>query len=57
MARRYYAGGRTLSAAMLQEAFSSLLGEAKNLQSRYLPEIEQRARSLDVSEVLRSIRA
>jgi len=57
VAKRYYAGGRTLTAAMLRDAFSSLLGEARNLQSRYLPEIERRARTLDVSEVLRSIRA
>jgi uncharacterized protein (DUF697 family) len=56
VAKRYYAGGRTLNADTLREAFSSLLGEAKNLQTRYLPEIEQRARTLDVGEVLRSVR-
>ena len=57
VAKRYYAGGRTLSAGMLQDAFASMLGEAKGLQSRFLPEIEQRARTLDVAEVLRSVRA
>jgi uncharacterized protein (DUF697 family)/tellurite resistance protein len=57
VAKRYYAGGRALSAAMLQQAFADLLGEAKGLQSRYLPEIEQRARTLDVGEVIRSVRA
>jgi uncharacterized protein (DUF697 family)/tellurite resistance protein len=57
VARRYYAGGRALSAAMLQQAFADLLGEAKGLQSRYLPEIEKRARTLDVGEVVRSVRA
>jgi len=57
VARRYYAGGRTLSTDMLRQAFSDMLGEAKGLQSRYLPQIEQRARSLDVGEVIRSVRA
>jgi len=56
VAKRYYAGGRTLSAQMLQESFASMLGEAKNLQARYLPDIQQRARTLDVAEVLRSVR-
>jgi uncharacterized protein (DUF697 family)/tellurite resistance protein len=43
MARRYYAGGRTLSGASLKEAFSGMLAEAKDLQGRYLPEIQQKA--------------
>jgi uncharacterized protein (DUF697 family)/tellurite resistance protein len=57
VARRYYAGGRTLSADMLQQAFSSMLAQAKGMQSTYLPELERRARTLDVSEVIRSLRA
>ena len=31
VAKRYYAGGRTLSTQMLQEAFGAMLGEAKGL--------------------------
>ncbi|MCL4688085.1 MAG: DUF533 domain-containing protein [Burkholderiales bacterium] len=57
VAKRYYAGGRALSADMLRQAFTDMLGEAKGLQSRYLPEIERRARTLDVAEVVRSVRA
>ena len=57
VARRYYAGGRALSADMLQQAFSSMLAQAKGMQSTYLPEVERRARTLDVSEVIRSLRA
>lgn len=57
VAKRYYAGGRVLSADMLRQAFSDMLGEAKAMQSRYLPQIEQRARTLDVAEVMRSVRA
>jgi uncharacterized protein (DUF697 family) len=57
MARRYYAGGRTLSGASLKEAFSGMLAEAKDLQGRYLPEIQQKARTLDVAKVLREVSA
>jgi uncharacterized protein (DUF697 family) len=57
VARRYYAGGRTLDAAQLKEAFAGLLGEARQLQAQYLPQIQDRARTLDVQQVLNSIRA
>jgi uncharacterized protein (DUF697 family)/tellurite resistance protein len=56
VAKRYYAGGRTLSGDMLKQAFTSMLGEAKALQSRYLPDIQQKARTLDVNQVIQSIR-
>jgi uncharacterized protein (DUF697 family)/tellurite resistance protein len=52
VARRYYAGGRTLNAQMLREAFNDMLGEAKNLQGRYLPEMQTQARTLDAGRLL-----
>jgi uncharacterized protein (DUF697 family)/tellurite resistance protein len=55
VARRYYAGGRTLSAEALKETFSSMLGEAKGLQSRYLGDIREKARTLDVTKVLAEV--
>lgn len=57
VARRYYAGGRALDAEALKNAFSGLLVEAKALQAQYLPQIEARAKTLDVQQVLRAIRA
>jgi len=33
-----------------------MLGEAKSLQSRYLPQIEEKARTLDVNQVLQAAR-
>jgi len=57
VARRYYAGGRQLSGDMLRESFSAMLGEAKSMQSRYVPQIEQKARTLDLGEVMKSIKA
>ncbi len=52
VAERYYAGGRTLDAQRLKESFGSLLGEARTLESRYLPEIRERARTIDPAAVL-----
>jgi uncharacterized protein (DUF697 family)/tellurite resistance protein len=56
VARRYYAGGRTLSAADLKAAFQGMLGEAKGLQSRYAGEIEARARSVNLPQLLAEVR-
>jgi uncharacterized protein (DUF697 family)/tellurite resistance protein len=57
VARRYYAGGRSLDAAALKDAFAGLLVEAKSLQTQYLPQIQARAKTLDVQQVLRAVRA
>jgi len=56
VARRYYAGGRTLSTQMLQEAFATVLGEAKSLQGRYLPDMQARARTLDTAKLVVMVR-
>jgi uncharacterized protein (DUF697 family) len=57
VARRYYAGGRTMDAGMLKQAFASLVEEAKLLQSRYLPQIEQQSRSIDVNRIVELVKA
>lgn len=56
VARRYYAGGRQMSTQLLQESFQGLLGPAKQLQSQYLPQIEQRAQTLDAGQVMNLVR-
>lgn len=56
VARRYYAGGRTMSTAMLRESFESLLGPAKQMQSQYLPQIQQKAATLDAGKILAMVR-
>ncbi|APV49199.1 hypothetical protein BWI17_05590 [Betaproteobacteria bacterium GR16-43] len=55
LAKRYYAGGRELSTQALRDAYDSMLGEAKGLQSRYLPAIREKARTLDVRQVLAEV--
>jgi hypothetical protein len=56
VARRYYAGGRTLSTQMLKEAYATLSSEAQGLQGRYLPQMQQQARTMDVGKVLAMVR-
>jgi uncharacterized protein (DUF697 family)/tellurite resistance protein len=56
VAKRYYAGGRTIDAAGLQQTFTSLLGEAKQLQGRYADRIAEQARTLDVHKLLSVVR-
>lgn len=56
VAKRYYAGGRRMNTALLQETFQELLGPAKQLQQQYLPQIEQRAQSLDAGQIMNLVR-
>lgn len=56
VAKRYYAGGRTLSTQMLQQAYASIAAEAQGLQGRYVPQMQQQARTMDVGKVLAMVR-
>ena len=56
LAQRYYAGGRTLSGMQLRDAFSSLLTDAQTLHSRYAGEIQQKARTVNPSQLLSVVR-
>jgi uncharacterized protein (DUF697 family) len=57
LAVRYYAGGRTFSAQVLKDTYAGLLGEAKGLQQQYLPAIQEKARTVNVAQVLQEVRA
>ncbi len=56
VAKRYYAGGRVMSSALLQETFQSLLAPAKQMQAQYLPQIQATAQTLDAGKVLAMVR-
>jgi uncharacterized protein (DUF697 family)/tellurite resistance protein len=56
LAKRYYAGNRQMSTQLLQETFQGLLGPAKQLQSQYLPQIQQKANSLDAGQIMAMVR-
>jgi uncharacterized protein (DUF697 family)/tellurite resistance protein len=56
LAKRYYAGGRTFSTAMLKDTYTTLLGEAQSMQGQYLPAIREKARSVNVAQILQEVR-
>jgi len=56
VARRYYGGGRVMSASVLRDTFQSLLEPAKQMQTRYLPQIRQQAKTLDMGRVMAMVR-
>jgi uncharacterized protein (DUF697 family)/tellurite resistance protein len=56
LAKRYYAGGRVMSTTLLKDTFQGLLGPAKQLQTQYLPQIQQTASTLDVAKVMAMVR-
>ena len=56
VAKRYYAGGRVMSTALLQETFQNLLEPAKQMQAQYLPQIQATAQTLDAGKVLAMVR-
>jgi uncharacterized protein (DUF697 family)/tellurite resistance protein len=56
LAKRYYAGGRVMSTTLLKDTFQDLLGPAKQLQTQYLPQIQQTASTLDAGKVLAMVR-
>jgi uncharacterized protein (DUF697 family)/tellurite resistance protein len=57
LAKRYYAGGRQMNTALLQQTYQSLLGQAKQLQGQFAGEIQQKARSLDASQVMNMVKS
>lgn len=56
VAKRYYAGGRTLSAQLLKDTYASVTQQAQGLYSQHLPAIQQRARTLDTGTVMAMVR-
>lgn len=55
-AKRYYAGGRQMNTAVLQDTFKGLLGPAQALQAQYLPQIRERAGTLDLKQIASLVR-
>jgi uncharacterized protein (DUF697 family)/tellurite resistance protein len=52
VAKKYYASGRTLTAAQLKDVFSTMLQNGRSMQSRYSGDILQRSRQVNLSELL-----
>jgi tellurite resistance protein/uncharacterized protein (DUF697 family) len=56
MAQAYYAGGRTLSGVQLRQMFEQSKEKAAGLYSQYAGQIQQRSRSIDVTQLLSLLR-
>jgi uncharacterized protein (DUF697 family)/tellurite resistance protein len=56
VANRYYAGGRVMNSDVLRDTFQNLLGPAKQLQASYLPQIQQKASTLDATQIMAMVR-
>ena len=56
LAKRYYSGGRQMETAVLRDTFQQLLGPAKNLQQQYIPQIQQKANTLDAGSIMNMVR-
>jgi uncharacterized protein (DUF697 family)/tellurite resistance protein len=56
LAKRYYAGGRVMNTALLRETYQGLLEPAKKMQADYLPQIQQKAATLDAGQVMAMVR-
>ena len=57
VARTYYAGGRRLDVPALRSLFQSKLAEARNLYPRHQSEIQEKARTVDVSQLVSTLRS
>jgi len=57
VARQYYASGRILTTEQLKKVFTSMLEEARGMQGRYSGDIAQKARQVNVSELLPLVRS
>lgn len=52
LAKGYYRGGRVMNTALLRQTYQDLLGPAQQMQTRYLPQIQQKAATLDMGQVM-----
>ena len=56
VAKRYYAGGRTLSVQVLKDSYASITQEAQGMQGKYLPAMREQASTLDAGKVMAMVR-
>lgn len=52
VAEKYYAGGRTLDRESFKNLFNSFQSQAREMHARYLPEIQERASTLNPASIM-----
>lgn len=56
VAKRYYESGRKMNSSLLKDTFQNLLEPAKQMQAQFLPQIQQKAGSLDMGQIMSLVR-
>lgn len=56
VANQYYAGGRALSTDMLKDAYQHVMQDGRQLQARYLPQMQETARGLNTAKIMSMVR-
>nr|WP_028605473.1 TerB family tellurite resistance protein [Ottowia thiooxydans] len=56
VANQYYAGGRTLSTQMLRDAYQHVMADGRQLQTQYLPQMQEVARGLNTAKIMQMVR-
>ncbi len=56
VAHSYYSGGRNLTAPDMKKLIAPLQSQARELHTKYLPEIQERAKTLDAASILSLVR-
>ncbi len=56
VANQYYAGGRTLNSQMLRDAYQHVMADGRQLQTQYLPQMQEMARGLNTGKILQMVR-
>lgn len=55
LAERYYQGGRHLDTASARQLFTSLQSQARDLHTRYFPQIQDKAKSITPASILQMV--
>ena len=55
LAEKYYQGGRRLDTASSRQLFTSLQSQARDLHTRYLPQIQEKAKSINPASILQMV--
>jgi uncharacterized membrane protein YebE (DUF533 family) len=55
LAEQYYQGGRRLDSSSARELFGSLQSQARDLHTRYLPQIQEKAKSIQPASILQMV--
>ena len=56
VANQYYAGGRTLGTQMLRDAYQHVMADGRQLQTQYLPQMQEMARGLNTARIVQMVR-